>query len=95
MSRSVTQATPPTVRPGASRDRPTLTAMAMHRVPGPPTLPRAAWINKPLTALVRAAPEGMPIARPDRMCGGQLIADQRPANQRLQAMAKRAPLKGA
>ncbi len=34
MSRSVTQATPPTVRPGASRDRPTLTAMAMHRGAG-------------------------------------------------------------
>ena len=46
---------PLTVRPA----RVALTAMAIHRVPGPPTLPTAAWINKPLTALALAAAEGI------------------------------------
>ena len=44
-----------TVRPA----RVALTAMAIHRLPGPPTLPTAAWINKPLTALALAAAEGI------------------------------------
>lgn len=95
MSRSVTQATPPTVRPGASRDRPTLTAMAMHRGAGAANAADGGRDQQAPNGAALAAPEGVPIARPDRMCGGQLIADQRPANQRLQAMAKRAPLKGA